>query len=136
MSLVNVGIMTLLAFLPNPSYNQLLLVWTIMNFAYAYIDSLAEGISAVQTKNLQRVAALEALNGKEGEGDDMMKAFGLYNAMRNFFRAIMMFIGGIVVQYTPLWVSAVIMIVYPLVLIGYTIFVFREKRVSFGLKSR
>ena len=114
-----------------PSFDQFMWINILWNLSCAYIDCLAEGISAVITKLSNKLKAIEELEGKtEDEGDDSMRAYGIYNGIRWFFQSIMTFIGGILVQYTSLKTSAIILSVYSFVLITYVLFVFREKRVK------
>ena len=59
-----------------PGYNEFLLINVLMNLSCAYIDSLAEGISAVITKLSNKLKAIEELEGKtDDEGDDSMRAY-------------------------------------------------------------
>ena len=47
---------------PNPNFYLYTIVNLLLNFATAYIDTMAEGMSAVITKNFERIQALEALD--------------------------------------------------------------------------
>ena len=114
-----------------PGYDEFRWINILMNISCAYIDCLAEGVSAVVTKLSNKLKAIEQLEGKAGdEGDDSMKAYGIYNAIRTFFQSVMTFMGGLLVQYISLKASAVIMSFYSFVLIAYVVLVFREQRVS------
>ena len=114
-----------------PSFDQFMWINFLMNLSCAYIDCLAEGISAVVTKLSNKLKAIEELEGKtDDEGDDSMRAYGIYNGIRSFFQAIMTFIGGLLIQYTSLRFSAIVLSGYSFVLITYVLFIFKEKRVN------
>ena len=57
-----------------------------------------------------------------------MTAYGSYNAVRNFFRGLMAFIGGLLAAKTSLAITGIIMASYPAILLLYTLFVFKEER--------
>ena len=114
-----------------PNYYEFMWVITLMNISSAYIDCLAEGISALITKLSYKIKAIEELQGdKKEEEEDSIGAYGIYNGIRWLFQSIMTFMGGLLIQYTSLRVSAVVLSLYSFVLIFYVLFVFREKRVS------
>ena len=102
-----------------------------MNLSCAYIDCLAEGITAVITKLNNQLKAIEELDGKKKEeGDDSMKAYGIYNSIKIFFQSISTFLGGFLAQHISLGMSAIIISGYSFVIIAYIVLVFREEKVS------
>ena len=104
-------------------------IFFFYNIAIAYVDSLAEGISAIITKDMEKIKKINALKGEHSSGDDSMKAFGSYNAIRSLFQAIAGLAGALVAEYTALKYSALILAFYPLVLFVYVILFFKEKNV-------
>ena len=105
----------------------------ILSSSVAYVDTMAEGMSAVITKIYERVKVLEELeNGKKDGDDNSMTAFGSYSAIRSFFRAIMGFIGGVLAPRfgRSTFFSGVILGAYPLLMFLYALFVFKEERKS------
>ena len=129
MSVLTIFSSVLLIFDPNPGYGMFTFVNMINSTATAYIDTMAEGMSAVITKSFARVKALEAVtSGNENKEDDSMTAYGSYNAVRTFFRGLMAFIGGLLAQKTSLAVTGAILAFFPTILLLYVLFVFKEER--------
>ena len=137
MALINlVGCFWLYSIDGTPQYAEFMWINILWNLSCAYIDCLAEGVSAVVTKLSNKLKAIEELEGKdEGEGDDSMRAYGIYNSIRFLFQSIMGFMGGLLVQYISLKASAIIISFYSFILITYVLFVFREKRVRIQIFS-
>ena len=105
----------------------------ILSWSVAYIDTMAEGMSAVITKIYERIKVLEELENGKIEGDDeSMTAFGSYNAIRSFFRAIMGFIGGVLAPIfgRSTFFSGVILGAYPLLMFLYALLIFKEEKKS------
>jgi hypothetical protein len=119
----------LLAITPKPQYNLFMMCMLVMNWGVAYVDTLAEGISAMITKYNEKIEVLEAMDGKEEEGDSSMTAFGNYNAIRFMFRAIMGLVGGFMAGKVTINVSAAIMGIYPVVMLLFTLLIFKEEKV-------
>ena len=112
----------------NFTMSNLILSWSV-----AYVDTMAEGMSAVVTKYYERIKILEELeNGKQEGDNESNTAFGNYNAFRNFFRSIMGFVGGFLAPIfgkSTFW-SGIILSVFPLVMFLYTLLIFKEDRMS------
>lgn len=106
----------------------------ILNVCVAFIDALAEGISAVNTKMTVKIQKLketerrETGNVLEDDGDNEMKSFGNFNLIRGMFRAIMGLAGGVMAERVSVQVSYAILAFYPIIMVIYTLFVFREQR--------
>ena len=133
---------------PRPTATSFTLSNLLLSWSVAYIDTMAEGMTAVITKIYERIKILEELeNGKKDGDDDSMTAFGSFNAIRSLFRAVMSFVGGILAKQfgkSTFW-SGVILGSYPVVMFLYVLLIFREERKSgfftgcqkfvFGLKG-
>ena len=118
---------------PRPQATSFTISNLILSWSVAYVDTMAEGMSAVITKIYERIKILEELeNGKEEGDDDSMTAFGSYNAIRSLFRAVMSFVGGILAKKfgkSTFW-SGVILGTYPLIMFLYVLLIFKEERKS------
>lgn len=117
-----------------PSFQMYTLSMLLMNVAVAFVDTLAEGLSAMITKMQARIIVLQNFDKDEGEEDEEeneMKAFGAYNAIRTFFRTIMGFVGGILSSRIGIRLAFAIIGVYPIFLFLFSLVVFREERVKF-----
>ena len=135
MSAFNVYAALLIATTDRPSYTTFTVMIFFLNFTVSYIDSLAEGISAVVTKMYHQVRILEQIEGLSPKEDNVsMKAFGNYNALRTCFGAIMAFVSGFLVTETTMEFSGFLLASYPIILCLYTLFIYREKRVRNQLK--
>ena len=102
----------------------------VLNVCVAFIDALAEGISAINTKMTVKINTLKAAERREtgnvlGEEDDNeMKSFGNFNLIRGMFRAIMGLAGGVTADIMTIQASYAVLAFYPIVMVAYTIFVF------------
>lgn len=116
------------------------MIWLILNICVAFIDAMAEGITAINTKLGAKIAKLqEAERRATGAVEDMeeeneMKSFGLFNIIRGILRAIMSLIGGVMAKKSSVHTSYGVLGAYPIVMIVYTLFIFKEERVSPNLK--
>lgn len=122
-----------LVVLKPPNFEIYTVAMLLMNAAVAFVDTLAEGLSAIITKMESRMTILKNFDKEEGvedEEDNDMKAFGLYNSIRTFFRTIMGFVGGILSSRIPVRLSFAIIGAYPVALLFFTFIVFKEERVS------
>jgi len=87
------------------------------------------------TKMEERIKYIKAMDEtNEEEGDTSMRAFGNYNAIRNIFRSLMGFFGGYFCSKMPIRFYFFVLGSYPIVLIIFTLVVFKEERVSFFFK--
>ena len=105
----------------------------ILSWSVAYVDTMAEGMSAVITKIYERIKVLEELeNGKKDGDDESMTAFGSYNAIRSFFRSVMGYIGGVLAPVfgKSTFFSGVLLGAYPLLMFLYALLIFKEERKS------
>lgn len=122
----------LLIVLEPPSLGVYTLSMLLMNVSVAFVDTLAEGLSAMITKMDSRILILKNFDKKEGEElekENSMKAFGAYNAIRTFFRTIMGFVGGILSSRISVRAAFAMIGAYPAVMLIYTIVVFSEEKV-------
>lgn len=117
-----------------PGFPTILWSNVSLNMCVAFIDALAEGISAVNTKMTKKILALKEVekretgNVLEDEGDNEMKSFGNFNLIRGMFRAIMGLAGGVMADYVSIQVSYLILAFYPVIMILYGVFMFKEQR--------
>ena len=133
------GILSVLYFVikPEPNTSEFVTCLTIFTISVTYVDSLAEGISAMITKNEQRVRLLEVMNREQNEEkndknepgqENSTKAFGMFNAIRSLVTGFMMLLGGYMATVQPLSVSGMILSIWPTVMILVVLFVFKEER--------
>lgn len=116
-----------------PSFNMFWYANFIINVCVAFIDALAEGISAINTKLEQKIKTLKDVEKREtgnvlpDEGEENeMKAFGNFNLIRGLLRAIMGAFGGVTAQKFSIQLAYFILGLYPILLALYTLFIFRE----------
>lgn len=132
MTLLHIASASLVVLNP-PNLQTYTLAVMLMNICAAFVDTLAEGLSAMITKLEARILILKNFDkddGEEEEEGNEMKAFGLYNAIRTFFRTIMGFVGGILSSRIPVQTSFAIIGFYPVIMFLYTLIVFQEERVN------
>ena len=116
-----------------PTFDMIWYANFMLNISVAFIDALAEGISAINTKLEQKIKTLKEVEKREtgnvlaDEGEDNeMKAFGNFNLIRGLLRAVMGVFGGVTAETFSIQIAYMIMGIYPIVLILYTLFIFRE----------
>jgi hypothetical protein len=59
-----------------------------------------------------------------------MKSFGLFNIIRGILRAVMGLVGGVMANRISVQKSYAVLGAYPIVMIVYTLLIFKEERVS------
>ena len=133
---------------PRPNTTSFTLSNLLLSLSVAYVDTMAEGMTAITSKIYERIKVLEELeNGEKDGDDDSMTAFGIFNAIRSLFQAVMSFVGGILAKKfgnSTFW-SGVILGVFPVILFLYILLTFKEEKKSrffsgckqfiFGLKT-
>jgi MFS family permease len=127
-------------FLNAPEFDRFKYTWLVLNVSVAFIDAMAEGITAINTKLGAKIAKLQeaerratgAIEGHEEENE--MKSFGMFNIIRGILRAVTALIGGITAQKLSVNISYLILGIYPIIMILYTFLIFKEERVSPTLK--
>ena len=134
-SLFNCLVMAVLIYQPKPHKDLLTVVLFLQIASISYIDSMAQGMTAMITKLIAKVKALEDPDSTEVSP---LRIFALYTSVKNLVRCVMTFVGGIIVERTAksyLLVSGFAQASCPLVLCLLTLFVFREQRKSKVLKG-
>jgi hypothetical protein len=63
------------------------------------------------------------------EEENEMKSFGLFNIIRGILRAVMSLIGGVLANKITISIAYGVLGLYPIVMMLYTIFIFKEERV-------
>jgi hypothetical protein len=117
---------------PQPTYRMFWWANMIINVTIAFIDALAEGISAINTKLQEKIKILKEAekrqtgNVLEEEEENEMKSFGNFNLIRGLLRAIMSVMGGILSSKLSINVAYLILGTYPIILALYTMVIFRE----------
>lgn len=131
MCIIHIFFSAYLFITPNPQISSMFLVFTICNITTAYIDTLANGISAIITKNEEKIKALESIGKEDQElGDTSMRSFGNFANIRTIFRAITKLLGGLLAAKVSINFSAAVMGFYPILMLLFTLFVFKEEKVS------
>lgn len=70
------------------------------------------------------------------EEENEMKSFGLFNIIRGILRAIMGLVGGVMANRINVHASYAVLGVYPIIMIAYTLLIFKEEKVSFTIFSQ
>lgn len=112
-----------------PSAYVFLFSYMTLSLCSAAIDAMAEGMTAVVTKLNSKIKALEELNKVEGDVERSGKIYGIFTSLRGFFTSLMSFLGGVFTSILPFRVTAIILGIFPCILLFYTIFVFKENKV-------
>jgi hypothetical protein len=60
-----------------------------------------------------------------------MKSFGMFSIIRGILRAIMGLFGGVMAKRVSIRISYIILAIYPVVMMLYTLFIFKEHSVKF-----
>ena len=146
MSLLMIAPMLSYLLHPTPNLTYFTICQLVYNFGVAYVDALAEGISAVVTKLRETIQLLEEFNRMSGAYDkdsdlysegykqrieNSVKALGTFNAVKSFFSSFMTFLGGFLITFTPLSLSGVVLAAYPVIFAVAVIFVFREEKKNY-----
>ena len=130
MTLITISSASLLIVYPEPDFYLYTGINVMINFSTAYIDTMAEGLSAILTKYFDQIKVLEALDMKEGEEaeDNSMTAYGNYNGLRSLFRVLMSFIGGLAAERTNLRTTGIVLGSYPIIFLVYLVVFFKEEK--------
>ena len=113
---------------PQPSKNMLTLIIFFQTLTASYLDSMAQGMTALITKLSEKQINLQD---PDLADKSPLKVFGLYNSFKSLVRTVLTFIGGYVVQKTQkthLFYSGIIMGGFPLIFCIATIFLFKEEK--------
>ena len=102
---------------------------------------MAEGITAITTKIDTKIAKLKeaerrATGVQDENEENEMKSFGLFNIIRGIFRAITSLIGGILANKLNIHTHYIIVGVYPVIMMIYALFIFKEHKVIFFIFSK
>ena len=135
------GLLCAFIALKEPSYSTFCNIWFLMNVCNAFIDAMAEGITAINTKLGSKIAKLQEAERRQTgviedeEEENEMKSFGLFNIIRGILRAFMAIVGGLMADKVSIHVSYLILGVYPVIMVLYTLFIFKEEKVRSILVS-
>lgn len=121
-------------FLFEPTYNSFTIMVFAVYFCVGFVDTMAEGMTALITK---MEAELQLLNQEAGtlvsdngnESDKNKKAIGNYLMFKMFVKTLGIFTGGILADQVSISVIYGILGVFPLVLLFWTVFLFKEDKV-------
>jgi hypothetical protein len=107
----------------------------LIYFCVGFVDSLGEGMTAVITKMDIRLSDLKSEEEKATIFmDDIEKrSVGNYFVSRMALRAVGTFLGGLLAKKVTIEVVYTIYAIFPLGVILWTLFCFREMKVSFSL---
>jgi hypothetical protein len=118
------------------SYLVFLISNVVFAFSTCFIETLAEGASAIITKTEERIKyikkAEKMLNNEEDDDDEdtSMKAFGFFNNMRAITGVVMTFLGGLASTRVDIRINYAILLFYPVFLFFAVLFKFKEERVN------
>ena len=128
MAILNAVVVSVLIFIPKPSLMVLSWVMFLQTVTVSYLDSMAQGMTAMITKMTEKVIALK----DPDEADKShLKIFGLYTSFKSLIRTILTFAGGFVVQRTlstHLMLSGIILAAFPALLAVLTILLIKEEK--------
>lgn len=125
-----------LIFTSAPGFNLFCMQWLVINISVAFIDAMAEGITAINTKISSKITKLQEAERRatgaieEGEENEM-KSFGMFNIIRGILRSIMSIIGGVLANKLTIGQNYALVGIYPIAMLFYTIFIFSENKVIF-----
>ena len=102
----------------------------LIYFSVGFVDTQAEGLTAVITKMESRMLDLKKLAGREEEVLNSNENIGVYLMLRNLVRYTGIFAGGILIDYkVSIGTIYIILAIFPILLICYTLFLFEEVKV-------
>jgi hypothetical protein len=113
----------------------------LMNLCVAFIDSMAWGLTVITTKTDMKIELLKkrraTMTGEElMDGDTSMKSVGIYNLLRGMLRTFFSMLGGFVATKIPVGINYLFLTGYPVYMVIYTLFFFKEQRVGFLIKKK
>lgn len=99
-------------------------------FAVGFVDTMAEGMTAMITKMDARIQELTPPESRK-VADSESKAIGFFFMFRLFIRTLSMFVGGILANNkVNIKVTYMILVISPGLMMIYTLFFFKEARVN------
>jgi ammonia channel protein AmtB len=124
------GFFCVICYLNPDSYSNFFICVFMIYFSVGFVDTLGEGMTAMITKMDQRIQELtppDARKEKEAES----KAIGFFFMFRLFVRTLSIFAGG-ALSSKGYSIKLVYFILFfcPLTMFLYTLFIFKEARVS------
>jgi hypothetical protein len=131
-------VMTLIClyiFLFEPTFNSFTFLVFGVYFCVGFVDTMAEGMTALITKmeaeltDLKKEAGMLENTG-ENESDKNKKAIGNYLMFKMFVKTLGIFTGGILANKVRIGVIYAILGVFPVILLLWTLFLFKEDKVS------
>ena len=123
------------------SYTAMLIGGVMFSFATSFLETVAEGASAIITKNRERIKYIEraekAINNEEINPDqqeeESMKAFGFFSNIRALTSTVMSFAGGLAsTRIKNIQYSYSVLVAYPIYLFFLILFSFKEEKVLFA----
>jgi len=129
------SIICLYIFLFEPTYGSFTILVFGVYFCVGFVDTMAEGMTALITKMESELSQMLEMNGQlvetgENESDKNKKAIGNYLMFKMFVKTLGMFLGGILADNTSIGVIYAILGIFPLILLFWTIFLFDEDQVK------
>jgi hypothetical protein len=122
--------------LTKPEFKTFCYCYLVINICVAFIDTMAEGITAINTKLQAKIVKLQEAERREtgtiedAEEENEMKSFGMFSIIRGLFRAFASMTGGVLANKIGIEISYGILATYPLIMMLYTTLIFQEHSVS------
>ena len=118
----------------DPPFQRFLVLVFGVYFCVGFVDTMAEGMTALITKmEIQKVELEKKLgimqDKRELDSDRNKKAIGNYMMFKMFVKAIGMFTGGILADKVRIGVVYGILGLFPLILLLWTLIFFDEDKV-------
>ena len=102
----------------------------LIYFSVGFVDTQAEGLTAVITKMEARITELKRVAGREQEDINSNENIGIFFMLRCMVRYCGIFAGGLLVDWgVSINIVYLILGIFPILLIIYTIFFFEEIKV-------
>ena len=115
----------IMIFLKSDNYYLFMGCCLLLQASLVFVDTLAEGMTAMLTKMKERLRKLKQANGDLVE---TRSSLGFFMVFRTLIMNLSIFGGSILPHFVPArWVFLVFLIV-PVALLGYTLIIFREKK--------
>ena len=133
----------LFVIITEPKFEIFCFTHFLINMSVAFIDTMAEGITAINTKLGIKIGKLKdtkrRMTGTVEDTDDLennMKSFAVFSASRGIFRAFMGLFSGYMADKASLQINYTILGTYPVMMIFYTLFIFREHKVILKFQKK